>query len=104
MIKKYRIIILALIAALLFISGAFTGYTYCKRANYKGIIKQQEKDAKKVLEHEEKKDKVEKYVKPKIIERIKIVKDTSGCLDVINSDEYIDSLLKSDREAQSSFN
>ena len=104
MIKKYRITILALVAALLFVAGGFTGYTFCKRASYKGVIKQQAKDAEAVLKHQNKKDEVVNNVKPKIIERIKFIKDTSGCLDSANSDDYINKLLKSDSEAKSSFN
>jgi len=103
LLKRYKIIILALVAVLLFASGAFTGYSYCKRAQDKGVIKQQAKDAVIVMEHQIKKDEAEKNVDTIITKLIKI-KDTSGCLDNPNNDEYLNWLHRADSRAQSSFN
>jgi len=98
-----KVILYIVAAAILLGVGAFGGYTFCKRAQYKGVIKQQQKDADAVLEHQEKKDVVEREV-IKYIEVIKRIPDKSGCLDKPNDSAYIDRLLESDSDTQSSFN
>lgn len=102
-LQKYRIVILALVAVVLFAGGAFTGYSFCKSSQYKDIIKQQEKDAELVMKHETKKDQaVENVSKAKTV--IRKIKDPSGCLDTDSPRDYIDGLLNADREAESGFN
>lgn len=99
--KKTIIIIVASI--ILLAVGAFGGYTFAKRAQYKGVIKQQAKDAKAVMKHQEKKDVAAKQ-KAKDIEAIKDIPDPIGCLDKPSGDEYLNELLKSDSKAKSIFN
>lgn len=57
-----KIIIYAVAAVILLGVGAFGGYTFCKRSQYKGVINQQAKDAKIVVKHQEKKDVVDEKV------------------------------------------
>jgi hypothetical protein len=102
LIPMKAIIVIGMSLVLLAV-GAFGGYTFCKRSQYKGVIKQQQKDAKAVLKHQEKKDAAAKEI-IKYIEVIKKIPDTSGCLDKPSGDEYLNQLLDSDSKAQSSFN
>ena len=97
-----KIIGISLIAVLLFLSGIFVGYSYCKRTQDKGVIDQQEKDAETVMKHVDKKDEVRKNVDEKI-EAIKKVIDPSGCLDAGSPDDYLNKLLSADRAAKSGF-
>lgn len=97
-----KIIAKIVIVAIVFISGAFSGYSYCKRSNYKGVIKQQAKDAVNVDTHQVKKEKVKKNVNKKI-EDIKKIVDLSGCLDIDSPDDYFDRLLDADSTAKSGF-
>jgi len=97
-----KIIGLAVIAALLFLSGIFTGYSYCKRAQDAGVIKQAKKDAKAVDKHQDKKEEVEKNV-TKQIDSIKKIIDPSGCLDAPTPDDYLNGLLRADSAAKSGF-
>jgi len=99
--KKTIIIIVASI--ILLAVGAFGGYTFAKRAQYKGVIKQQAKDAKAVMKHQEKKDVAAKEI-IKYIEVIKKIPDVSGCLDRPNDDKYLDELLRADSKQKSIFN
>jgi len=99
--KKTIIIIVASI--ILLAVGAFGGYTFAKRAQYKGVIKQQAKDAKAVMKHQEKKDVAAKEI-IKYVEIIKKIPDISGCLDKPNSDEYLNELLRADSKQKSIFN
>ena len=106
MILKFipkKVIMYIVASAVLMGVGAFGGYTFCKRAQYKGVIKQQEKDAQAVLKHEDKKDVVDKKVN-KQIEKIRSLPDTSSCLDVRNSDDYLNELQRADSIAESEFN
>lgn len=98
-----KIIGLAVVAALLFFSGIFTGYSYCKRAQDAGVIKQAKKDAKAVDKHQGKKEKVEKNV-TKQIDTIKKIIDPSGCLDAPAPGDYLNRLFSADRAAESGFN
>jgi len=97
-----KIIGAAVIAALLFLSGTFVGYSYCKRAQDKGVIDQQAKDAETVMKHEDKKDEVTAKVEKAIAKAQKIA-DPTGCLDTNNSDDYLDGLQRADRAAKSGF-
>lgn len=100
LIPKKAILYVAASIILLLV-GAFGGYTFCKRAQYKGVIKQQEKDAKTVLKHQEDKDNVnEKFTES--VEEIKAVKES--CLDKPNSDDYLNRLQRSDSISESIFN
>lgn len=103
-LKKYKIIVFALLALILLGTGAFGGYTFCKRAQYKGVINQQAKDATTVMEHEEKKDVAEKELDKVIEVRVEKAGGTSGCLNTPSPDAYLDGLLDADRKAKSSFN
>ena len=98
-----KVILYIVGAAILLGVGVFGGYTFCKRAQYKGVIKQQEKDAKAVLEHQENKDNVEKEIN-KSIEIIKKMPDVGGCLDKLNDDNYLDRLQRADSQSESGFN
>jgi len=98
-----KIIGIVVIAALLFLSGIFVGYSYCKRAQDKGVIDQQAKDAKAVDKHQTKKEEVEKNV-TKQIAIIKKIIDPAGCLDTPAPDVYLDRLQRADRAAKSGFN
>lgn len=97
-----KIIGIAVIAVLLFVSGCFVGYSYCKRAQDAGVIKQAKKDAKAVDNHQDKKEKVEKNV-TKQIGTIKKIIDPSGCLDAPAPDDYLNRLLSTDSAAKSGF-
>lgn len=83
--------------------GLFGGYTFCKRAQYKGVINQQTKDAKAVVQHQEKKDEVDTKVQEHV-EALKGIPDTSGCLDAANGAAYLERLQRADGVAKSSFN
>lgn len=98
--KEKLYILLAII--IVFIMGAFVGYSWCGRSYDKGIIEQQQKDAVNLDEHSEKKEKVKKNVDEKI-EDIKKIADPTGCLSVDSTDEYFNGLLEADREAKSGF-
>lgn len=69
--------IVLLVVALL---GGAVGYTWAKRASDRGVIKQQQKDAKAVQKHDAK-----TRVIIKEVEKIKVVvrkiHDPDGCLD-----------------------
>ena len=97
-----KIIGIVVIAVLLFLSGIFVGYSYCKRAQDKGVIDQQASDAKIVMKHEDKKDEAKAEV-DKAITQIQKVVDPTGCLDTDNSDEYLDGLQRADSTAKSGF-
>lgn len=101
LIPKKILVVLA-VALVSLVVGAFGGYTFCKRANYKGVINQQAKDAKIVMKHQEKKDVANEKL-TKDIKEIQAIPDSTGCLDEPSDDRYIERLLESDREAQSSF-
>lgn len=101
MTKLQRIAIVLAIALGLVVLGAVAGYQWCKSSQYKGVIKQQEKDAVDVLEHVEQSTQVHKNVDKVIETRIKKVVDASGCLDTTSPDDYIDGLLNADSTAQS---
>jgi len=94
---------IVIIAVLLFLSGIFVGYSYCKRAQDKGVIDQQAKDAKTVMKHEDKKDEIKAKVE-KAIAKIQKIVDPTGCLDTGNSDDYLDELQRADRISKSEFN
>ena len=98
-----KIVSKIVIVAIVFVSGAFSGYSYCKKSNYKGVIKQQAKDAKDVMEHEEEKIEVKKNVDEKI-EVIKKIIDPTGCLDVNSPNDYFDGLLDAENGKKSQFN
>jgi len=97
-----KIISKIVIVAIVFVSGAFSGYSYCKRSNDKGVIKQQNKDAEEVMRHEDQKITVRKNVDEKIKSIRKII-DPSGCLDANSPDDYFNRLLDADSTAKSSF-
>ena len=97
-----KLIVYAVAAMILLAVGAFGGYTFCKRSQYKGIIKQQQKDAKAVVKHQEKKDVVDEKV-GNALEEAKKVSDASGCLDKPSPDVYLDRLLRADSVAESGF-
>ena len=98
-----KIIGLAVVAVLLFLSGIFTGYSYCKSSYDANVIDQQEKDAKAVMKHQEKKDNVEAKV-TKAITKIQKAVDPSGCLDTPSPDNYLDELFSIDSISKSEFN
>lgn len=98
-----RVILFIVITVLTFLVGAFAGYTFCKRANYKGVINQQANDAEEVMKHQERKDVIDTEVK-KHIDAVKQVPDTGGCLDKRSPDAYLDKLLDADSISQSGFN
>ncbi|MCK5609724.1 hypothetical protein KAR91_48065 [Candidatus Pacearchaeota archaeon] len=100
--KLYMVIGAFIIALILMTAGAVGGYSYCKSSNYKGIIKQQTKDAKTILKHEDKKKEVKGNVDTSIA-KFKTIDDPSGCLDTISPDDYIDKLLDADSAAKSGF-
>lgn len=98
-----QVIIYIVITVLSLAVGAFAGYTFCKRAQYKGVINQQAKDAIMVMKHQEKKDVIDIEVK-KHVNVLRAVPDTSGCLDESSPDAYLDKLLRADSVAESGFN
>jgi len=102
LIPKKAIVILVL-ALVSMVIGAFGGYTFCKRAQYKGVIKQQANDATAVVEHQEKKDAVDDKFNENV-SKLKAIPDITGCLDKSSDAEYLDQLFKSDSEAKSGFN
>jgi len=98
-----KIISKIVIVAIVFVSGAFSGYSYCKRSNDKGVIKQQNKDAEEVMRHEDQKITVRKNVDEKI-EVFKKIVDPSGCLDTNSPDDYLNGLLDIEYGKESQFN
>ena len=101
--KLVKEIIILVLAALLFVAGMFTGYSYSKRSQDAGVIKQQQQDAEDVDKHRTETDKVNENV-AKTITIIKKIKDPSGCLDVASPDEYLDGLLNADSKTQYNVN
>jgi len=98
-----KIISKIVIVAIVFVSGAFAGYSYRSSLNYKGVIKQQKKDAKEVMKHEDEKIQVKKNVDEKI-EVFKKIVDPSGCLDTNSPDDYLNGLLDIEYGKESQFN
>jgi len=98
-----KIIGIAVIAILLFLSGCVVGYSYCKSSYDANVIDQQAKDAETVMKHEDKKDVVETKVK-KAIEKVEAIKDVSGCLDKPNNTDYLNELQRADSIAKREFN
>jgi len=98
-----KIIGIAVIVILLFLSGIFVGYSYCKSSYDANVIDQQAEDAETVMKHEDKKDVVETKV-TKAITKIQKVVDPSGCLDSPSPDNYLDELLSIDSISKSEFN
>jgi len=98
--KEKLYIVIAVI--IIFILGAFSGYSWCGRSYDKGVIKQQQKDAVNLDEHIEKKEKVKKNVNDKI-KAFKEIPDPTGCLSVDSTDDYFDKLREADRAAESGF-
>ena len=97
-----KVIIYIVASAILLLVGAFGGYTFAKRANYKGVIKQQKKDAIAVLEHGEQEDVAKKHVSESI-EKLRVINDPTGGLDKPSPTDYLNELYKSDRATQSEF-
>ncbi len=97
-----NIIIAILILVMCGVSG-LAGWTLAKRASDRGVIKQQTKDAKEVMDHDlARKDKERKV--GRILTRIKGINDPSKCLDTSSPPDYLNGLLDADREAKSGLN
>ena len=101
--KLVKPLIILVVSMVIFSIGAFAGYTFCKRAQYAGVIKQQEKDAKIVMKHLDRKEEVRKNVNAIIETKVQNVVDSTGCLDADSPDIYINGLLDADRAAKSGF-
>ena len=102
--KKYIIILIGVLVVVLCIVSGLAGWTLAKRASDRGVIKQQAKEAREVMKHDDTKQLVSKKVETIIRTQIRTIVDPSGCLDTDSPDDYIGSLLDADREAQSGFN
>ena len=89
------IIILAL-AVVIFTLGGAAGWSFAKRASDRGVIKQQQSDAKKAVKHDANIRHLKKSLS-KTLEQLKGFKDASGCLDTPSDPEYVRRLLESDR-------
>ena len=87
-----KTVIIAILAGVLFFAGGVSGYFYAKRASDRGIIAQQKKDAKAVLEISKK-----EKVRIKYVERIKtVIREipTDDCIDRPLPKEFIQTLKK----------
>ncbi len=88
-------ILYAAIAIVLFLSGGISGWSMAKRSSDRGVIKQQQSDAKKAVKHNADIRNLEKSL-AKTMAKLKGFKDNSGCLDAPSDPEYLNGLQHTD--------
>lgn len=97
-------IVIALLAIMLFLAGGGSGYFYANRANDRAVIKEQQRQAEALEDHNTLASKAEQEVQQIIETNIEKIVDPTGCLDADNDTAYLNGLLDAENAAKSRFN